>query len=138
MAAGKVCYPVSLADHWGSGMKPVATLIVLIMCGVASAAWQSASPPNTASSPEFQSDSQANPDTPAASNADFAQVVDDMLGEMSAILHLPVKQPLRKSLRSKQEIRASLIRKDKEDRTDAQRYADTKALEAFGLVPRGF
>ena len=137
MAAGEACYAAFVADHWGSGMKHLAALIVLIMCGLA--AWQSASPQNPASSPQSQPEfrPQSTPDTPAASNADFAQI-DEVLGEMSVILHLPVKQPLRKSLRSKEQIRAYLTRKDKEGRTDAQRYADTKALEAFGLISRGF
>jgi hypothetical protein len=118
-------------------MKRVTALIVLIMCGLASAAWRSASPQNPASSPQSQSYSQAHPDTPA-SNTDFAQAADEVFGEMSMILHLPVKQPLRKSLHSKEQIRAYLIQQDKEDRTDAQRYADAKALEAFGLIPSGF
>ena len=42
------------------------------------------------------------------------------------------------SLRSKQEIRAYLIQADKEDKDDAQRYADDKSLEAFGLIPKNF
>ena len=140
MAAGEVCYAAFVTDHWGSGMKCAAALIVLIMCGLGSAAWQSASPRNPASSQQSQPESkaQSTPDIPAASNADFAHAADEVLEEMSAILHLPVKQPLTKSLCTKEEIRAYLIRKDKEDRTDAQRYADTKTLEAFGLIPRGF
>jgi hypothetical protein len=57
---------------------------------------------------------------------------------MSEILSLPIKQPLKKSLRSKPEIRDYLIREEKEDKEDAQRYADEKALEAFGLIPKDF
>ena len=31
-----------------------------------------------------------------------------------------------------------MVREEKEDKNEAQRYADTKSLEAFGLIPRGF
>jgi hypothetical protein len=75
---------------------------------------------------------------PSPSSPNFAQAADEVLGQMSVILDLPIKQPLKKSLRSKQEIRAYLIQADKEDKNDAQRYADDKALEAFGLIPKGF
>jgi hypothetical protein len=57
---------------------------------------------------------------------------------MSKILALPIKEPLKKTLRSKQEVRDYLIREDKEDKKDAERYADDKTLEAFGLIPKGF
>ena len=57
---------------------------------------------------------------------------------MSALLDLPIKEPLKKSLRSKDEIRAYLIEADKEDKNDAQKYADDKSLEAFGLIPKNF
>ncbi len=68
----------------------------------------------------------------------FIQAADQVMAEMSKILDLPILEPLKKSLRSKEQIRAYLIQEAKEDRTDAQRYADDKALEAFGLIPKGF
>ena len=74
----------------------------------------------------------------AAQNPEFLKAADEVLQQMSVILHLPIKQPLKKSLRSKQEIRAYLIQADKEDKDDAQRYADDKSLEAFGLIPKNF
>ena len=73
-----------------------------------------------------------------AANAAFLKAADEVLEQMSKILDLPIKEPLKKSLRSKDEIRAYLIQEDKEDKTDAERYADDKTLEAFGLIPRGF
>lgn len=75
---------------------------------------------------------------PAGSNADFVKAADEVLTQMSQILDLPIKQPLKKSLRSKQEVRDYLIREDKEDKNDKERYADAKTLEAFGLIPKGF
>jgi hypothetical protein len=74
----------------------------------------------------------------AASSPEFIAAADQVLAEMSKILSLPIKQPLKKSLRSKQEVRDYLIREDKEDKNDAERYADRKTLEAFGLIPKGF
>jgi hypothetical protein len=57
---------------------------------------------------------------------------------MSQILSLPVKRPLKKSLRSRQQIRDYLIEQEKQDKEPRKRYADQRALEAFGLIPRGF
>ena len=80
----------------------------------------------------------ANPPARAATTPEFLKSADEVLEQMSDILHLPIKTPLKKSLRSKEEIRDYLVREEKEDRTDAQRYTDEKSLEAFGLVPKNF
>jgi hypothetical protein len=74
----------------------------------------------------------------AAPNPAFLQAADEVLVQMSQILHLPVKEPLKKSLRSKQEIRDFIIKEEKEDLTDAERYADDRTIEAFGLIPLNF
>ena len=78
------------------------------------------------------------PQTPPSSNAAFLKAADEVLQQMSQILSLPIKEPLKKSLRSKSEIRTYLIQEEKEDRTDAERHATVKTLEAFGLIPKGF
>jgi hypothetical protein len=96
---------------------------------ISASAQQSVSPPS-ATAPK----SQGAPTT----SADFIQAADEVLAQMSKLLDLPIKEPLKKSLRSKQEIREYLIREEKEDRNEAQRYADDKALEAFGLIPKNF
>jgi hypothetical protein len=57
---------------------------------------------------------------------------------MSKLLALPVKQPLKKSIRSRQEIRDYIIREMHEERDDAKRYADQRTLEKFALIPKGF
>lgn len=98
--------------------------------GVAGAQ-QSVPPPASIALPPA---SQAAP----ATNSDFIKAADEVLAQMSKLLALPIKEPLKKSLRSKQQIREYLIREEKEDRNDAQRYADAKSLEAFGLLPRNF
>jgi hypothetical protein len=82
-------------------------------------------------------------DTPPAqvapgSNADFLKAADEVLAQMSQLLDLPVKESLKKTLRSKKEIREYLVREEKEDKDEGERDADTKTLEAFGLIPKGF
>jgi hypothetical protein len=73
-----------------------------------------------------------------APDADFLQAADDVLADMSKILSLPVLQPLKKSVRSRDEIRAFLIKNMNEDKDASKRYADQRALEAFGLIPKGY
>ncbi|HXW15558.1 MAG TPA: hypothetical protein VEN79_13705, partial [Terriglobia bacterium] len=46
---------------------------------------------------------------------EFLRTADEVLAQMSQLLSLPVKAPLKKSLRSKKEIREYLIREDQED-----------------------
>jgi hypothetical protein len=72
------------------------------------------------------------------SNAEFLRAADQVLAQMSQLLDLPIREPLKKTLRSKQEIREYLIREEKEDKDEALRDADTKTLEAFGLIPKDF
>lgn len=115
-------------------MKRLAGLAILLALGFVAAARQSAPPSKPAAPPPAASPDQSA----AAANGDFIKAADEVLSQMSQILHLPIKEPLKKTLRSKQEIRDYLVREEKEDKDDAQRYADTKALEAFGLIPKGF
>ncbi len=87
-----------------------------------------------------QQDSQPSNDSQAAgaSNAEFLQAADEVLADMSKILSLPIKEPLKKTVRSREEIRQYLIRQMREDKDDTKRYADQKALEAMGLIPKGY
>jgi hypothetical protein len=114
-------------------MKRFAVLLLALSSGIAVAARQSASPKI-----EAPARTAAPAQVPAASNPEFLKAADEVLAQMSQILALPIKEPLKKSLRSKQEIREYLVVEEKEDRTDAQRHADTKTLEAFGLIPKDF
>ena len=101
------------------------------LAAIPAGAQQSVSPP-----PPIAGSSNSHVAPPTS--ADFVKAADEVLAQMSKLLNLPIKEPLKKSLRSKQEIREYLIREEKEDRNDAQRYADKKALEAFGLIPKDF
>lgn len=136
-------------------MKPCAVFALLAVFAFAAFAQRTAAPlpsaaspsvapsaPATLNAPSMPGAAAAN-DTPPAqgapgSNADFLKAADEVLAQMSELLDLPVKESLKKTLRSKQEIREYLIREDKEDKDDAERDADTKTLEAFGLIPKGF
>lgn len=79
----------------------------------------------------------ALPRTPASNQA-FLAAADQVLAQMSQILDLPIKRPLKKSLRSRDQIRAYLLKQENSDKDKAQRYADDKSLEAFGLIPKNF
>ncbi len=109
----------------------VGLFCICALATFATAAQQAASPPAAVAAP-------AIPQAAPTAGADFIKAADEVLAQMSELLDLPIKEPLKKSLRSKKEIREYLIREEKEDRSDAQRYADTKALEAFGLIPKDF
>src|SRR5580692_10647288 len=97
-----------------------------------------ASAPAAGSAAGAASKTAATEPVPATSNAEFIKAADEVLAQMSKLLDLPIKEPLKKSLRSKQEVRDYLVREEKEDRTDKERYSDDKTLEAFGLIPKGF
>jgi hypothetical protein len=117
-------------------MKHFAVFAALALFALTAGAQQSQPPAPV--SPDAVSPPSAAPPASPAPNPEFLQAADEVLEQMSQILHLPIVEPLKKSLRSKEEIRAYLIREESEDKSDAQRYADRKALEAFGLIPRDF
>jgi hypothetical protein len=110
-------------------------VVALLGCGIGFAAQQSTPAPKSVAPPEPRTSSQT---AQASSSPEFIKAADEVLVQMSKILDLPIKEPLKKSLRSKQEVRDYLIREDKEDKNEAERYADEKTLEAFGLIPKDF
>jgi hypothetical protein len=86
---------------------------------------------------------QASPPVPlplpaGETTAEFLQAADEVLVEMSKLLSLPILSPLKKSIRSRSEIRAYLLRKLKEDKDADRRYANQKAMEKFGLLPKNY
>src|ERR1700677_4668441 len=111
----------------------IALLLVVASAGVG--ATQTGSPQKSVGTPGSGS---ASPQASHNSSPQFIETADQVLSQMSKLLSLPIKEPLKKSLRSKQEVRDYLIREDKEDKNDAERYADAKTLEAFGLIPKNF
>ena len=89
-----------------------------------------------------QQPSPASPAKPlpqlATTSPEFLQAADEVMAEMAKLLALPAKTPLKKSIRSRAEIRAFLVKEMEEDKEPQKRYADTKTLEKFGLIPQGF
>ena len=79
-----------------------------------------------------------SPDSKPATDAEFIAAADEVLGQMSQITGLKLLTPLKKSLRSREEIRAYVIKQMNEDKNSAERYADQRSAEAFGLLPKGF
>src|SRR5438105_10213470 len=77
-------------------------------------------------------------DSKPATEADFIAAADEVLGQMSQITGLKLVTPLKQSLRSREEIRAYVIKQMKEEKNAAERYADQRSAEAFGLLPKGF
>jgi hypothetical protein len=80
----------------------------------------------------------AAPGSRKAARADFATAADEVLGQMSEITGLKLRTPLKKSLRTREEIRAHVIQEMNEDKNPAERYAGQRSAEAFGLLPKGF
>jgi hypothetical protein len=76
--------------------------------------------------------------TGGTTNAEFAAAADEVLLQMSEITGLKLLTPLKKSLRSRDQIRAYVINEMKEDKDQAERYAGQRSAEAFGLLPKGF
>jgi hypothetical protein len=99
-----------------------------------------------------QSPATAPPSSPAAkppvtspvappskvSNADFSAAADEVLSQMSQITGLAQRSPVKKTLRSRDEIRAYVVREMNEDKEPAERYKSARAAEALGLLPVGF
>ncbi len=115
-----------------------AVVVMLLLFAIVAAAHQATRSPGPANPPAVNSDSGTAPQAAPQAKESFIEAANEVLAQMSKILSLPVREPLKKSLRSKDEVRDYLIREEKEDKNDAQRYADDKSLEAFGLIPKGF
>ncbi len=74
----------------------------------------------------------------AAPNAEFTAAADEVLEQMSEITGLKLQTPLKKTLRSRDEIRAYVIKQMDEDKNPSERHAGQRSAEAFGLIPKGF
>src|SRR5580693_10202947 len=78
------------------------------------------------------------PPPASAQSQEFLQAADEVLAQMSKLISLPILSPLKKSLRSREEIQAYLLQKMKEDKDADKRYADQKTMEKFGLLPKNY
>jgi hypothetical protein len=115
-----------------SRARRAAALLIVIALGLAATFAprmfaQQATAPATAPSPTDKADS-----------ADFAAASDEVLAQMSEITGLALRSPLKKSLRSREQIRSHIIQEMNDDKDAAERYAGARSAEAFGLLPKGF
>jgi hypothetical protein len=85
---------------------------------------------------------QANPAPSAAaggaSNPEFLATADEVLHEMAEITGWRPKAPLKKSIRTREEIRAYVISEMNDEKDTKERYASARSAEAFGLLPKNF
>jgi hypothetical protein len=107
------------------GLRALFLNLVLFLGGVALQAQEAAVAPRSS-------------DSEPVTDADFLAAADEVLGQMSQITGLKLVTPLKKSLRSREEIRAYVIKQMNEEKNPEERYADQRSAEAFGLLPKGF
>jgi hypothetical protein len=69
---------------------------------------------------------------------DFLAATDEVLKDMSEITGYKLKTPLKKTLRSREEIHAYVVRQMDDQKDAKERYASARSAEAFGLIPKGF
>jgi hypothetical protein len=115
-----------------SGFHLTSTLLIVVVLGLA-ATFASFAFAQQSTAPAAPSDHATK-----ANAADFAAAADEVLAQMSQITGLALRTPLKKSLRSREEIRAHVIEEMNEDKDKAERYAGARSAEAFGLLPKGF
>lgn len=69
------------------------------------------------------------------SHADFLKATDEVLSQMSEILHLPQKGELKKSIRSRDEIRQYVLKDFQKEKEKQERLADELMGKKLGLIP---
>jgi hypothetical protein len=80
------------------------------------------------------------PPTPSsgASNPEFLATADQVVKEMSQITGWSLKTPLKKSIRSREDIHAYVLHQMDDEKDAKERYASARSAEAFGLIPKDF
>ena len=74
----------------------------------------------------------------AAPTQDLFEQADAIAEEVSALRGLELKAPLRRDVRTREQLRAFLIEAIQEDFTPAQIEGESIAYKALGLLPQGF
>src|SRR5246127_4030859 len=72
------------------------------------------------------------------SNPEFLATADEVVKEMSHITGWGLKSPLKKSIRSREDIHAYVLKQMDDEKDAKERYASARSAEAFGLIPKGF
>jgi hypothetical protein len=73
-----------------------------------------------------------------SANPEFLATADEVMTEMSEITGWKVKSPLKKSIRTRADIRAYILSEMDDEKDAKERYASARSAEAFGLIPKGF
>jgi hypothetical protein len=107
--------------------KPFIAAILMIL---AAAGISRAQQPATAPAPKTP--------TNRTDPAEFLRTVDEVLADMSNLLGLPQTEPLKRTLRSRDEIRAYILGQMNEDKDAAKRATDEKILKKLGMIPKDF
>lgn len=85
-----------------------------------------------------QSVAPPSPPPTVNNNAEFMAAADEVLEQMSEITGWKLKSPLKRSIRSRDEIHAYVLRQMDDEKDAKERYASTRSAQAFGLIPKGF
>jgi hypothetical protein len=72
------------------------------------------------------------------SSPEFLATADEVVKEMSQITGWDIKTPLKKSIRSRADIHAYILKQMDDEKDAKERYASARSAEAFGLIPKGF
>ncbi len=72
------------------------------------------------------------------SNPEFLATADEVVKEMGQITGWGLKTPLKKSIRSREDIHAYVLKQMDDEKDAKERYASARSAEAFGLIPKGF
>lgn len=113
-----------------NGSKYAVRRILTLFLGFAPLAW----PAGAEALPQAAPEHGAGP----SANRNFVAEADEVLEQMSEITGLKLQTPLKKTMRSREEIRAYVLRQMDEEKNPGERYAGARTAEAFGLVPKGF
>ena len=73
-----------------------------------------------------------------APTPEFLATTDEVINEMSEITGWKLKTPLKRSIRTREEIHAYVLREMDDEKDAKERYASAKSAEAFGLIPKNF
>jgi hypothetical protein len=90
--------------------------------------------------PSWPQQPATGPSTPSAgrNNPEFLATADEVLNDMSEITGWKLKSPLKKSIRSREDIHAYILAQMNDEKDAKERYASERSAEAFGLLPKGF
>jgi len=93
-----------------------------------------------ATAPAQSQQAEPGPSAPSAgtTNPEFLTTADEVMNEMSEITGWKLKSPLKKTIRTREEIHAYIISEMDDEKDAKERYASARSAEAFGLIPKNF